>query len=279
MVDAVVDAEIPGARAAKGGLQAAEDARHRHVEARGALAVNGQRQLRHVAAPGGEHAAQLRVLVGFRQHLTRHALQLCRALPRLRLDAQVEAGGVAQPRQRRRREGHDGRFRQGQQLALQGTHHLIQRRTLAPVFEHDGDKPAVGGAGAVENVKSGDLNHVFNRRIFSDEFACRVHHRFGALQRGRLRQLNAGKEVALILLRQEAFRHRRKAERHHGRRACGGQQRQPRAKVEDSHDAGVDATRGLQPPVEPTENRRGLHRARTQEHRAQGGRQGQRHEA
>ena len=231
MVDAVVDAEIPGAGAAKSGLQAAEDARYRHVEAGGALAVNGQRQLRHVAAPGGEHAAQLRVLVGFHQHLAGDALQLRRALPRLRLDTQVEARSVTQPRQRRRREGHDGRLRQGQQLALKGTHHLIQRRTLAPVFEHDGDKPAVGGAGAVEDVKPGDLNHVFHRRILGDQLSRGGHHRFGALQRSRFRQLNAGEEVALVLLRQEAFWHRRKAEQHDGRRARGGQQRQPRTQV------------------------------------------------
>ena len=279
MVDAVVDAEIPGARAAKGGLQAAENARHRHVEAGRALTVNGECHLRHVAAPGGEHAAQLRVLVGFRQHLTRHTLQLRRALPRLRLNAQVEAGGVAQPRQRRRCKGHDGGFRQGQQLALKGAHHLIQRRTLAPVFEHDGDKPAVRCAGAVEDVKPGDLNHVFHRRVFSDQLARGGHHRFGALQRGCLRQLDAGKEVALILLGQEALWHRHKADYHHRRRACGGQQRQPRTEVEHAHDPGVKRARGVQPAVEPTENGGGLCRTRAQQHRAERGRQGQRHEA
>jgi hypothetical protein len=80
VIDPVVDAEIPGARAAKRGLQAAEDARYRHIKTRGTFAVDGQRQLRHVAAPGGKHAAQLRMLVRFQQHATRHLLQLRRAL-------------------------------------------------------------------------------------------------------------------------------------------------------------------------------------------------------
>ena len=45
------------------------------------------------------------------------------------------------------------------------------------------------------------------------------------------------------------------------------------------HEAGVQTARGVQPAVEDAINGRRFLRARTQQHRAQRGRQGQRHQA
>ncbi len=84
MIDTIVTAEIAGARAAERRLQAAEDLRHRHIQQRRPVAVNRQGQLRHVAAPGGKHPAQLRMLVRQLEDLPRHLLQLRRRLTGLR---------------------------------------------------------------------------------------------------------------------------------------------------------------------------------------------------
>ena len=75
-VDAIVDAEISGARPAKRRLQTIEDPRYRHIQPRRLVTVDLERQLRHVATPGGKHLAQLRMLVRHPQHLPRYLLQL-----------------------------------------------------------------------------------------------------------------------------------------------------------------------------------------------------------
>ena len=110
MIDTIVTAEIAGARAAERRLQAAEDLRHRHIQQRRPVAVDRQGQLQHVAAPGGKHPAQLRMLVRQLEDLPRHLLQLRRRLTGLRQDAQIKPRGIAQARQGRRREGHDRRL-------------------------------------------------------------------------------------------------------------------------------------------------------------------------
>ncbi|VFS94663.1 Uncharacterised protein [Raoultella planticola] len=148
-----------------------------------------------------------------------------------------------------------------------------------PLFQHHRDKAAVGGAGTVENIKAGHLNHILNRRIGQQQLARLGHHRFGTLQRRRLRQLYAGKEIALILLRQKAFRHLAKAE---GHQTGGGErrhQRQPQTTVHPFDQRTVAVTQRRQGAVKSPPDGGRLRGTRAQQQRAQRRRQGERDDA
>ena len=143
-----------------------------------------------------------------------------------------------------------------------------------PVLEHYRDKPAVRGAGAVENVEPGHLNHILHRRVSHQQFTRLGHHRFGTLQRRRLRQLHAGKQVTLIFLRQEAFRHRGEAERH--QRTCRHRrrQRQPGTAVHPAYQPAIAVAGAVEKTVKRPPHRRRPGGTRAQQQRAEGRRQG-----
>ena len=74
-------------------------------------------------------------------------------------------------------------------------------------------------------LEPGHLNHILHRRLAISSLRAVGHHRFGTLQRRRLRQLHAGKQVTPDLpAAGKAFRHRGEAERH--QRACRHRRRQ-----------------------------------------------------
>ena len=148
-----------------------------------------------------------------------------------------------------------------------------------PLFQHHGDKPAVRGAGAVENIKTGHLNHILNRRVPQQQLPRLGHHRLGTLQRGGFWQLHAGKEITLIFLRQKAFRHCGKAQYHQPCRGYRRRQRQPGTAIHAPDQTPVAVPHRIQAAVKAAPDGGRPLRTRTQQQRAQRRRQGQRHHA
>ena len=148
-----------------------------------------------------------------------------------------------------------------------------------PLLQHHRDKAAVGGAGSVENIKPGHLNHILNRRIGQQQLARLSHHRFGTLQRRGFRQLYAGEEIALILLRQKTFRHLAKAEGHQSGGGDRCHQRQPQTTVHPPDQRPVAVTHRRQSAVKSPPDGSRLRGTRTQQQRAQRRRQGERDDA
>ena len=66
--------------------------------------------------------------------------------------------------------------------------------------------------------------------VFMRDVGQPIQHRVGAIDRGRIRQLHGDDEIALVLLRNEAGRHRLEAEIRQDEQAdIDGQRHEPKA--------------------------------------------------
>ena len=132
------------------------------------------------------------------------------------LDLHREAGGVADALNRRRRQHQRARLHDGRDLVVQAVHQRAQilagSFARIPILQDDVGDAGIGKArAAVERGDAGDGDHLGDARRVLDDIGGPVEHLLGPLQRGAIRQLNGGDQIALVLDRQEAGRHPRQA--------------------------------------------------------------------
>jgi len=194
------------------------------------------------------------------------------------LDLHLEAGGIADPLDRRRDEDEADAFLQLGQLVGQlrvEAAQVLAAAALAPVLQDHVGGASVGERGVVvEHRDAADRDRVLDAGRAARDGRDPIHDPLGALERSALGQLDTGDDVALVLDRDEAGRQGRKPpdrERAKAQAERGGDQAVP---DQARHEARVAALGGLVEAVEAAEEEIAALRRRAQPQGALRGLQG-----
>ena len=123
------------------------------------------------------------------------------------LDLELEAADPRQAPDRRRVEREGARARNRRQPRPHRSEDRVDRLflpALVPGFQRHEDRAEVRREGARQRIEAAEEVHADHPRRIHQDALDLARHRVGALERGAVRELEAGDEVALILVREEA---------------------------------------------------------------------------
>ena len=155
--------------------------------------------------PQRQHLRKALVLASSGEEGIAHLGEFFRPAFALVLDIELEAAGIAQPEDRRRRES------QHQRLAntRSGPHHLADHLldgflALVPVARRDENRRRAVAETTAEEIQAGKGDHVLDRGVLADDRVDLLDHRLGTRQRRAVGQVHRADVITLILVRHQA---------------------------------------------------------------------------
>jgi hypothetical protein len=216
-----------------------------------------------------------------RAELPHHLGQPLRPAVAAVLDVELEAPGVAQAEDRRRREGEHQPLldvrRLHEELAdqLRGVH----PRPVVPVLVRSEDRGRAVAKAAAEEIQAGEGDGVLIGRVGQHRLGDLAHHGVGALQGGAVGQEHRADIVAGVLVGHQAGGRAAPqpgGDGHHAEKQRHADRASPQ---QPAHAVGIARGHAAESVVEPAEEQAGRAVAALQDQHAQRGREGKRDEA
>ena len=226
-----------------------------HAQRIGLVAVNVDLQLRRVFQAIGPHLRQHRAFGSHAQQLTAGGQQRVAPGTGTVLQAEREAAGRTELRNRRRAERKDEGIANARQRAKGPAGQRLGRLALAlalrPILERDKRQRSVLPLPGKAETQHAD--HALHLGLLEHKTFNLLDHRARALQRGARRQLDVDQHGALVFTRQKGRWQPRVNQRHHA--DDGGVDHQVTAgSLEQArHQAFITLGRGRKAAVEPAE--------------------------
>ncbi len=247
-------------------MQGAIDLVHINPLLKHLIAVNVDKYLRYRGQEGRGRPGDLRPFLRFRQELLGVRPQKVDVLSGAVLQDESHPAGGADARYGRRRERERYSLWDAAHAPVEARHDgpvfLLRALALVPGFERDEEKPAVGVRHPGEHAVADHRGAVLHTGDLHDDLFELPGGGIRSLQRGGIRQLHAGVEIALVLLRQKAARH--SLAQYADRTAHDDEQEQADDELADEPAAdahvavGGLAEQGVEPAVEGAQGAAGL---------------------